>query len=107
MIPRNAPEKMSLLSVRRRVLILCYNAPMTKTKIEALLREQFQPTHVFVIDDSHTHAGHAGASQGGHFTVEIAADVFKGKKLLESHRMIYAALAPIKAEIHALAIKVR
>lgn len=79
---------------------------MTKTKIERLLNEQFHPTHLEVIDDSHRHAGHAGAKQGGHFTVVIQSTAFQGKKLIESHRMIYAALELIKSEIHALAIKI-
>jgi BolA protein len=80
---------------------------MTKAKIEQLLQEQFHPAYLNVIDDSHMHIGHEGAKQGGHFTVEIQAEVFKGKKLIESHRMVYAALEPIKTSIHALAIKIK
>lgn len=80
---------------------------MIKAKIELLLKEAFNPTHLQVIDESHKHAGHAGASQGGHYQVTIASQAFEGKKLLESHRMIYQALEPVKSSIHALAISVR
>ena len=82
-----------------------------KTKIEQALKEAFQPVHLNVIDDSAKHighatalAGHAGAKQGGHFTVEITSHVFHGKKPLERHRMVYAALAHLKSSIHALSI---
>ena len=78
---------------------------MIKAKIEDLLTKAFKPDFLEVIDESHKHAGHAGASEGGHYRVIITAKVFEGKKLLESHRMIYQALEPVKSSIHALAIK--
>ena len=79
---------------------------MIKAKIEDLLTKAFEPGFLEVVDESHKHAGHAGASQGGHFQVIIVSKAFEGKKLLESHRMIYKALEPVKSSIHALAIKV-
>jgi len=79
---------------------------MTKAKIEQLLTSNFEPDFLQVIDESHKHAGHAGASQGGHYQVIIVSKAFEGKKLLESHRMVYQALDPVKASIHALALKV-
>jgi BolA protein len=78
---------------------------MTKAKIELLLKEAFKPIHLEVIDESHKHIGHAGASQGGHYKVIIVSKSFEGKKSLESHRMIYKALEPVKSSIHALAIR--
>ena len=77
-----------------------------KAKIEDLLIQAFKPSFLQVIDESHKHEGHAGASQGGHFQVIITSKTFEGKKLLESHRLIYKAVEPIKSSIHALAIKV-
>jgi len=77
---------------------------MIKAKIETLLTQAFRPTYLQVLDESHKHAGHAGASQGGHYQVTIVSKAFEGKKLLESHRMIYQALEPVKSSIHALAI---
>ena len=78
---------------------------MSKAKIEQALKAAFNPTYLNVIDDSAKHAGHAGAKEGGHFTVEIVSEVFAGKKPLECHRMVYAALEPFKSSIHALSIK--
>ena len=80
---------------------------MIKAKIEELLTLAFKPVFLQVIDDSHQHAGHAGASQGGHYRVIIASTAFDGRKLLESHRMVYQALEPVKSSIHALAIKIK
>lgn len=59
-----------------------------------------------MVDDSAKHAGHAEAqkSGGGHYAVIIVSDVFKGKNLVERHKMVYAALAEIKDKIHALSI---
>ena len=60
-----------------------------------------------IVDESHKHVGHAGASQGGHFQVIIVSKAFEGKKLLESHRMVYQALEPVKPSIHALGITIK
>lgn len=79
---------------------------MSKADIESLLKQAFSPTYLNVVDDGARHIGHPGARLGGHFNVEISADVFKDKKPVETHRMIYAALAPVSASIHALGIKV-
>jgi len=80
---------------------------MTKAKIELLLNQAFKPAYLQVIDESHKHAGHVGASQGGHYQVTIVSKAFEDKKLLESHRMVYQALEPVKSSIHALVIKVK
>ena len=80
---------------------------MIKAKIELLLKETFKPTYLQVVDESHKHVGHTGALQGGHYRVTIISKAFEGKKLLESHRMIYQALEPVKLSIHALAIKIK
>ncbi len=79
---------------------------MVKTKIELLLTQAFNPSFLEVIDESHKHIGHAGAKQGGHYQIIIASAVFEGKKLLESHRLIYQTIEPVKSSIHALAIKI-
>lgn len=77
-------------------------------KIENILREKLSVSTVSVLDQSHLHAGHSEAkiSSGGHYSIIVVADVFKGKTTLERHRMIYQALAEeLKTSIHALAIK--
>lgn len=80
---------------------------MIKAKIQNLLTEAFRPELLEVFDESHKHAGHAGAKEGGHFKVIIVSKAFEGKKSLESHRMIYKVLEPVKSSIHALAITVK
>jgi BolA protein len=75
--------------------------------IRAKLTQVFTPQQLEIIDESHKHAGHAGArAGGGHFNVHIVAQAFGGKSLVERHRMVYAALGEeLKRDIHALSIK--
>jgi BolA protein len=75
--------------------------------IKQRLTEAFQPESLDIIDESHKHAGHAGARSGmGHFDVIIVSDLFRDKKLLERHRMVYEALGTaMQTDIHALSIK--
>lgn len=70
------------------------------------LRKVFQVHTLKIEDESHLHAGHAGAaSGGGHFRLEIIAPEFKGLNLVARHRAIYSALdRHIPKEIHALTI---
>lgn len=76
------------------------------TRIETILKEAFSPEHLLVKDQSHLHAGHAGAQDGrGHFDVTIVAQAFAGKRPLERHRLVYDALgALMETDIHALRI---
>ncbi len=76
-------------------------------RIEALLTEAFSPDDLLVKDQSHLHAGHAGARDGrGHFEIIIVADAFDGRSRIESHRLIYEALGQMMAsDIHALSIR--
>ncbi|QWD67227.1 BolA family protein [Polynucleobacter sp. MWH-Aus1W21] len=70
------------------------------------LRKAFQVQSLVIDDESHLHAGHAGAaSGGGHFKLLIVAPEFKGLNLVARHRAVYAALnRHIPKEIHALTI---
>ena len=73
--------------------------------IEERLRTALAPVSLDIIDDSAAHAGHAGARDGGHFTVRIVSAAFAGKTLIQRHRLIYAALADLMhRDIHALSI---
>ena len=74
--------------------------------IEEKLRATFAPSSLLVKDQSHLHAGHAGAQDGrGHFDVTIAASAFNDQSRIKSHQMIYAALGDMmKTDIHALSI---
>ena len=76
--------------------------------IDAALRGALQPLRLEVLDDSHLHAGHAGAREGRHFTVRITAERFNGLSRVARHRLIYDALQLlIPRGIHALAIEAR
>ncbi|MDF9788004.1 BolA family protein [Polynucleobacter sphagniphilus] len=70
------------------------------------LKLAFKPTHLSIEDESHLHAGHAGAaSGGGHFKIYIIAPEFSGLNPLARHRAVYAALSQrMSGDIHALTI---
>jgi len=78
-------------------------------RIRELLESALVPTQLVVTDESHRHAGHAGAQDGrGHFNVQITSAVFTGKPPLARHRAVYAALGDMMtSDIHALAIEAR
>lgn len=75
--------------------------------IHEQLTARFAPQRLEIIDDSHKHAGHASARGGGHFTVRIVADAFRGKTPVQRHRLVYEALATLlqQNEVHALSIQ--
>ena len=72
------------------------------------LLQVLQPQSIDIIDDSALHAGHAGAREGGHYRLNIVSAQFAGKKTMERHRMVYAALASLmQSGIHALSINAK
>ncbi|MCH8163848.1 MAG: BolA family transcriptional regulator [Proteobacteria bacterium] len=76
-------------------------------EIKSRLERELSPTHIDIVDESHMHAGHAGAASGaGHFSVTIVSDKFAGKSAIQRHRMVYLAVDDLmRSEIHALSIK--
>lgn len=78
-------------------------------RIREALEAAFAPDRLVVNDDSHLHAGHAGARDGrGHYSVEIVSAAFVGKGSLARHRSVYAALGEMMTtDIHALQIHAR
>lgn len=82
--------------------------PVSSADIEAALREALAPQTLEVRDDSHLHAGHAGARDGRHFHVLVVSDRFNQLSRLKRHRLVYDALyLLIPRGIHALAIDAR
>jgi BolA protein len=80
----------------------------TKDIITEKLTAAFAPERLDVLDESHRHAGHAGARPGGetHYSVYIVSQAFSGKSRIERHRMVNATLAgELAAGVHALAIR--
>lgn len=64
-----------------------------------------EPTRLEIQDDSASHAGHAGNSGGGHFTLTIVSSQFSQKSQIMRHRLIYQTLTDlIPQQIHALSI---
>jgi len=71
------------------------------------LTNALSPHSLEVVDESHLHAGHAGARPSGetHFRVAIVAAAFEGQNRLTRQRAVYKALAAQMADqIHALAL---
>jgi BolA family transcriptional regulator, general stress-responsive regulator len=75
-------------------------------RIHSLLQAALSPSQLEVGDDSHLHAGHAGAaSGGGHYRVKIVSERFEGQRLVMRHRLVYDAVqGMMHTDIHALAI---
>lgn len=75
--------------------------------IEARLRAALDPADLEVIDDSHRHAGHAGAADGrGHFTVIVVSERFRGLPVVRRHRLVYEAVGDLMTtDVHALSIQ--
>ncbi len=79
----------------------------TPEMIVSRIREHLSAESVEIEDQSHLHAGHAGAAGGGgHYEVTIVASCFKGLNTLARHRLVYEAVGDLmKKEIHALSIQ--
>lgn len=76
--------------------------------VEACLREHLTPKTLQVRDDSAAHAGHAGAREGSHLSVQIVSERFTGLNRVSRHRLVYDALRSLMPlGIHALAIDAR
>jgi len=77
-------------------------------KITEKITKALEPTQISVKDESHLHAGHAGARPGGqtHFRITVVSARFTDLSLVKRHRLINEALAEeLQGPIHALAIK--
>jgi BolA family transcriptional regulator, general stress-responsive regulator len=75
------------------------------TRLREKLEAALAPVRLEIVDESHRHAGHAGARPEGetHFRVEIVAASFAGKSRVERQRLVYAILADeLKDRVHAL-----
>ena len=76
-------------------------------RIHAKLTVGLHPIRLIIRDESHRHAGHAGARPEGetHFHVEIIAEIFSGESRISRQRRVYGLLAEeLAGPIHALAM---
>lgn len=72
------------------------------------LARGLEPERLDVVDDSHKHAGHAGAREGGesHFTVTVVSAAFQGLGRVERQRRVNSLLAEeLAGPVHALSVK--
>jgi len=77
--------------------------------IRAAIEAALAPVSLEIEDESHRHAGHAGAADGrGHFRVDVVSEAFAGLGPIARHRAIYAAVGELMTtDIHALSIRAR
>ena len=76
-------------------------------RIRAKLTAGLNPLRLVIHDESHRHAGHAGARPEGetHFRVEIVASAFDGESRIARQRRVYQLLAEeLAGPIHALSL---
>jgi BolA family transcriptional regulator, general stress-responsive regulator len=75
-------------------------------EIRRRLEQTLAPQQIEVLDESHLHAGHAGAASGmGHFRVHIVSERFAGLNRIQRHRLVYDSLADLmQTDIHALSL---
>jgi BolA protein len=78
-------------------------------QIRQAIETALSPSSLDIVDESHLHAGHAGARGGlGHFRVRIVSNAFDGLTLIKRHRLVYSALGDLMTtDIHALSIDAR
>lgn len=79
-------------------------------RIRTLLEARFSPTRIEVVDDSASHAGHAGAAPGGqtHYHVLLVSEAFTGMNRVARSRAVHAVLEAEFADgLHALALTLR
>jgi BolA family transcriptional regulator, general stress-responsive regulator len=76
-------------------------------RLRRRLQTRFAPSVLVIEDESHLHAGHAGAAGGhSHFRIRIVAEAFRGVSAVARHRLVYAAVGELlDTDIHALAIE--
>jgi len=86
------------------------------TAIKEKLTKSLNPSHLEVIDQSHLHAGHAGAaahaaehgsSAESHFHVILAADELTPLSRLARHRRVMEILSEEMLKIHAFSLEIK
>src|SRR3712207_5783959 len=77
-------------------------------RIRRALLAAFPAAAVEVVDDSHRHAGHAGARPEGekHYSVRVVSPAFAGLNRLALSRAVHAVLeAEFGTGLHALSLR--
>ena len=81
-------------------------APRRSSEMRHRLEQTMDVQSAEIIDESHLHAGHAGARDGrGHFRLVVCSQAFAGLSPIQRHRLVYQALGDLmQTDIHALTI---
>ena len=80
------------------------------SRIRRKIESRLAPQALDITDESHRHAGHAGARAEGetHFRLMIVSEAFAGKSRIERHRLVHDVLAEeLRDRVHALALTAR
>ncbi len=82
---------------------------VTASTIEQALRAEIASfAELEIINESHLHAGHAGAAEGSHWRVRLTSPQCAGLNRVARHRLVYHALRSVIPQgIHALAIEAK
>jgi BolA family transcriptional regulator, general stress-responsive regulator len=80
--------------------------PVT-SELRRRLTASLAPELLELADQSHLHAGHAGAQGGGrHYSVTIRSDRFRGLSTVAQHRLVYDSVKDLMPHpVHALALQ--
>jgi len=121
--PRLVPSQTPRILMFLRPLLLRAMATSAQTQaavgpveqsIRSKLTALLEPTTLSIVNDSSKHRHHTpmraigGGDGETHFSVQVVSKGFEGKKTMERHRMIYAALEEeLQAGLHALSLTTR
>jgi BolA protein len=71
-------------------------------ELEEKLAAELSPTFLELVNESYMHSVPEGSES--HFKATIVSDSFSGKRLVQQHQLVYAALGDSMDRIHALAL---
>jgi BolA family transcriptional regulator, general stress-responsive regulator len=78
----------------------------TVDRLRALVQDALRPVELTIRDDSEAHAGHVGATAGGHYYMRVVANQFAGLPVIARHRLVFQAVAALmQTEVHALSLE--
>ncbi|KAL8448609.1 hypothetical protein Emag_003924 [Eimeria magna] len=103
------PPSASATMMRSLMRLAGVKGPV-QTAMEKKLQEALSPSFLEIINESAAHKGHAGNPsphlEETHFMLRIRSNKFRGKSLVQQHRLIYEVLRQeLKEGVHALSIQ--
>ena len=76
---------------------------VVQQEIQQLLIQQFQPSVLEVVNESHMHS--VPPNSETHFKVVLVTDAFAGQRKVARHQQVYGVLAAqLEGPVHALAL---